>query len=784
MNRWKHAAIVCSLIAAISNSSPVFASLNRGMLNTETAAIRVAKNFPADMATNISTDSPLTVEFGGAVNQSFYKSVNLNLFQGSTPIKGELYYNPSAHQIMFKSKKALKAGTTYTAQLSFFDGLGRTSEKVWSFQTMGGGNHAKLMPTNMAKTTNPANISKGNLSISNANMGSGVMKPGTPLEVSFSEPLDISSLKSAPVRLFANNRPVGVDYKLSRDLKTLTIKPRNTLKVGNRYAIAISKSLAGSSGATLKKQTLIPFKVSNVNPTDNVSVADNEIAEAPASPKSASREQFNNPFANQNKFAQTQRTQRPQRPQRTQVAMRPMANTAPLAEVIGLSPRNGSRVKNITQPVTIGFNEEIRPETLNEFTFRLEDDFGPVPAKIHYFKGSKQATLTPIGELDPNKSYRVVVTQGVTDLRDRPIKTGITSKFMVVAPAASPAIPSNAFASCPNNVMVARRQNPVKEANELENFNTRVQRNNSRSMLAQQNNMPVRRVSRVSNRRYIQRQPEVRANRQLLKPFKVAAVYPGVDSDNVSRRSKIAINFSEPADLRSVNNINISVFGKLQRVDGKVIYDRRKNRAIFEPTRPLDADTQYKVLVSSKIKSKNGEALGKGFSWQFITSKNLRRRYIPRRTAEADAAFYIPLVDGRIRHTSKRSMRNDNNFLAQKTSQAFNFVNPKHWAFKAVKRITNRGLLDNYPFSSNKGVTRYEFANTVNMALNNLKSMQSSPIKAKLRVADLVQLEELVMEFRKELRAYSVNTGWFERFLSNQGVDLRKLRRHVMKMNG
>ncbi|MDD3147103.1 MAG: hypothetical protein PHD82_07360, partial [Candidatus Riflebacteria bacterium] len=66
MNRWKRAAILCAVAAAISNSSPVAAALDRTSYAAETAAINVAKHFPVNMATGVSPETPLTVEFGGA----------------------------------------------------------------------------------------------------------------------------------------------------------------------------------------------------------------------------------------------------------------------------------------------------------------------------------------------------------------------------------------------------------------------------------------------------------------------------------------------------------------------------------------------------------------------------------------------------------------------------------------------------------------------------------------------------------------------------------------------
>ena len=487
------------------------------------------------MAVGISPETPLTVEFGGALNQSFYQNVSFNLFNGTEPVNGELFYNPAARQIMFKASKPLNQGQTYTAQVSFYDGLGRTSEKVWSFQTANLGsattnNNTNNNSNNISKANTPSsqeqNASNKNLVLTNASMGIGTIRSDAPMEVSFSEALDVASLKSAPVQLFENNRPVGIDYRLSKDMKTITVSPRNALKANASYAITIDKTIASTSGKKLAKKTLIPFKLSD-NASESA-VSQYELEERPA-PKAAIANNINNGLqqgqalyqqgqqninqalngyqqnANQNLAAMQQNANQAlngyqQNASQNYAAMQPNANQAlngyqqninqnlagmqqnanqalngyqqnarqnyaamqqnlnknlgtvgqamqsnienpfdnqnstafkpnmtnysvnqlqvaraqqqlqqqaPVAEqvkLIGLAPQNGSKVTNLAQPITIGFSEEIKPETLNEFTFRLEGDFGPVPAKIHYFKGNKQATLTPIGLLEAEKN--------------------------------------------------------------------------------------------------------------------------------------------------------------------------------------------------------------------------------------------------------------------------------------------------------------------------------------------------------------------------------------------
>ncbi len=992
MKRWTRAAILCALIAAVCHTSPINAAISNGSYMTETSAINVVKHFPDNMSVGISPETPLTIEFGGAVNQSFYQNVSFNLFNGTEPVNGELFYNPAARQIMFKASQPLAQGQTYTAQVSYYDGLGRNAEKVWSFQTANLGESAiDAYSASAASTASAQNSSKAepkvnskNLILTNASMGSGTLHHDASLEISFSEPLDVKALKSAPISLYENNRPIGIDYRLSKDMKTITLSPRAELKDSASYAVAIEKTIASTSGHKLAKKTLIPFKIASAN---EAPINQYELEERPApaaqaraslsdvsnqlsqtvqqsaqsvqnnaqnsllnavgsyqnlqgnltqgyqnaqanvqqgyqnaqmnvqqgyqnaqanvqqgyqnlqnnvnqsyqglqnsyqnmqanasqnydAVKSALQNGLSDPMtayqtaqsAYQNTKANVQQTyqnaqanlqqnyqnaqanvqqsyqnvqasaqqsyqnaqqalqsgiENPFASQTTaafapnqsnyntnQVQMSARASVqqqAPAEQVqlIGLAPQNGSKVSNLAQPVTIGFSEEIKPETLNEFTFRLEDDFGPVPAKIHYFQGRKQATLTPVGLLDAERNYRIVVTQGITDLYGRPIKNGINSMFATVTPTSAPATPA-----VPAQTMTAQ-VSPQREAQELESFdrpeaaraslantNQYAQQNYSAQMAANQTNYAqpmmnnqqnanVNSYMAGANKNVI---ASAQADARALNPFKVCSIYPGLNSDNVARKSKIAVHFTEECDPKTINNINISMFGNQTRVDGKVTYDRKNNRAIFEPARPLDTRTEYKVIVSDKIKSKKGESLTERFSWSFTTTSDSKTQYSPiaARTAEADTAFYIPLVDSKVKATPSQTVaaaQASANKSTQTTS--FSYVPSKHWAFRSMKHISNKGILNAFPFTFTDNVTRYEFASAINNALNNLKSMQNTN-PSKLRVADMIELEQLVIEFRSELKSYGVNPGWFENFLQSQGVNLNQVEAKVQQLN-
>ena len=71
----------------------------------------------------------------------------------------------------------------------------------------------------------------------------------------------------------------------------------------------------------------------------------------------------------------------------------------------------------------------------------------------------------------------------------------------------------------------------------------------------------------------------------------------------------------------------------------------------------------------------------------------------------------------------------------------------------------------------------------VNSALQNLKALSNSPKKPRLRVADLAELEHLVVEFRSELKSVGANSRWFESFLDAQGVRIPEIEARVDALN-
>ncbi|HNV69553.1 MAG TPA: Ig-like domain-containing protein, partial [Candidatus Ozemobacteraceae bacterium] len=598
-------------------------------------------------------------------------------------------------------------------------------------------------------------------------------------------PLELGTLREAPIKVYQGRTPIGIDYRLSRDLKTITLVPRTALKPNQEYSVAITTQLAGASGSRLPKTTLIPFRVADQSAATDYEVPQHVLEEAPPEPGDTS-------------FDAAPSSALPSR-RAAPVAAVP---ATPL-KIVAMTPRQGETITNLSQPISIVFNQDVRPETLNEFTFRVEDDFGPIPAKIRYIPERRQGVLTPVGVLDLQKTYRVIVTQGISDNAGGRLAKGISASFSTQSPVNTPSTPEM-FASAetaPTPVRQAKPRAPSSGRGLVpESFPDTAVRVPARSPSREVSHTDPRRESReleviddesdqmsvsADMEEVVDEQPRSaparktsqRKSREALSTFKITGISPSANAENVKRDGRITLQFSDPANPSTLDEVNISVFANQRRVEGRVSYDSRQQRAVFIPSEPFDAETNYKVRISDKIRSAIGEPLMGKYSWEFTTGTERRPSYVPRGVMEADAAFSIPLADRRTVATRPAAEPGTG------ASSSFAYISPKHWAFRSIKHMHSKGLLVTYPFTNKDRVTRYECAMSVNTILSTLKSLQNRPTPTQLRVADLVELEHLVIEFRPELKSLRTNPAWFEQFLQNQGVNLAEVQARVAQRN-
>jgi hypothetical protein len=100
--------------------------------------------------------------------------------------------------------------------------------------------------------------------------------------------------------------------------------------------------------------------------------------------------------------------------------------TAP--RVVRVSPKAGTKRVSRAASIKVTFSERVRGVTAR--TLRLiTSDGRTVGARVIFSNGSKTATLKPNRALSRNRSYRVRVTQAVTDTAVNPLARTFTSSF-------------------------------------------------------------------------------------------------------------------------------------------------------------------------------------------------------------------------------------------------------------------------------------------------------------------------------------------------------------------
>ena len=114
-------------------------------------------------------------------------------------------------------------------------------------------------------------------------------------------------------------------------------------------------------------------------------------------------------------------------------------------------------------------------------------------------------------------------------------------------------------------------------------------------------------------------------------------------------------------------------------------------------------------------------------------------------------------------------------FAAPVLANPFSDVPFSHWAYDAVKRLTEKGIMTGMPdgtFKGEKGVSRYELAVTLARALEKLP-------RGRVDVTDIKTLEKLTVEFADELALLGVKVTALEDELQTVRDDIAVLKADV-----
>jgi hypothetical protein len=116
-------------------------------------------------------------------------------------------------------------------------------------------------------------------------------------------------------------------------------------------------------------------------------------------------------------------------------------------------------------------------------------------------------------------------------------------------------------------------------------------------------------------------------------------------------------------------------------------------------------------------------------------------------------------------------------FAAPVLANPFSDVPFSHWAYDAVKKLTEKGIMTGMPdgtFKGEKGVSRYELAVTLARTLDKMGTL-----RGKVDVTDIKTLEKLTVEFADELALLGVKVTALEDELQTVRDDIAVIKADV-----
>ncbi|MDH5730699.1 MAG: Ig-like domain-containing protein, partial [Gammaproteobacteria bacterium] len=145
--------------------------------------------------------------------------------------------------------------------------------------------------------------------------------------------------------------------------------------------------------------------------------------------------------------------------------------------------------------------------------------------------------------------------------------------------------------------------------------------------------------------------------------FGISSISPAEDAEDVSVGSSIRVGFSGAIDQTSLNAYTLRVEEVVSQslVEGKVTWDGSSNTAIFKPYMPLPYWTDFRVIVSDKIRSSSGVHVGQAREWWFTTVTN-DHQFSTRPAANATGVSPDSIIRVQFAHGTDMNTVTDSNF--------------------------------------------------------------------------------------------------------------------------
>ena len=304
--------------------------------------------------------------------------------------------------------------------------------------------------------------------------------------------------------------------------------------------------------------------------------------------------------------------------------------------VVATSPANGATNVPLNDIITVTFNQQINPATINSSSFKINGTI-PLAGTITY--SGVTATFVPTNALPINTTFVGTISTAVKDLSGNALQqdyiwtfsTGSTIRPMVAA--TSPA--TNETNVALNKIIEATFNMPMNLATiTTSSFTLKqgttvvpgtVTYNANTAFFKPTSSLTSNTIYTATITTTVQNLAGVSITTDYIWNFTtgtniapiVSSTSPNPDETGVLLNKIITATFNMPMDPLTLTTTTFSIKQGNAPIAGNVTY--AGTTASFTPTNPLLSNTRYTATITTAVKSSTGISLANNYVWSFTT---------------------------------------------------------------------------------------------------------------------------------------------------------------------
>jgi|GEM_PF-508524 len=542
----------------------------------DTIAPTVVSVVPASGAANIAVASPVTITFSEPMNADSVNANTILLLVDYSGQAGTVTLSADRNQAIFTPASPMSYGTVYTVMVTTGaeDSSGNAIATSFSCNFTTAQYQDTIPPTiaSSIPTSGAANVATNSV-----------------ITVTFSEPMDYSTLNSTSINLYNGviNVPGVVSVNTERTIATFT--PSAPLAYSTSYRVVVTTMVKDMSGNNMAADNAWNF---------------------------------------------------------TTVAIPDLIPPT----IISVNPASGATNVAINTAIAVTFSEAMDSSTLNASNIFVSKSGSNIAGNISVTIDKTAVIFTPASELTVASLYDVTVTTGVKDATGNPIAALNSWAFTTasapdtLAPTVASVVPASAAVnvSLTTSITVVFSE-PMDPTTINTGYFSLIEGANNLSGVMQTNaNCTIATfvpsAFLIASKTYtfvVSAAVKDMAGNVMGNDFKynfnttgapdtvaptVTAMYPASGATSIATNTAISVTFNEVMDSSTLNAANITLVKGATSVGGNITVGTDKMTATFTPSVSLSYESLYTVTVTTGVKDAAGNALATNRIWTFTTA--------------------------------------------------------------------------------------------------------------------------------------------------------------------